>query len=73
MDDLQTAYQQALSGKPSQHPLIEMVLIYLFESFREQISPILGHSFITRSNHCTEKWSCSITIHSIYSLSFTQR
>jgi hypothetical protein len=28
MANLQNAYQQALNGKPSQYPLIEMVVFY---------------------------------------------
>jgi hypothetical protein len=44
MANLQIAYQEALNGKPSQYPLIEMVIFiekYYFEYF------LLGYSFFT--------------------------
>ena len=73
MVDLQTAYQQALSGKPSENPLIEMVFAYLLAFPRKQTSLISGYSFLTRSDNSTEKRSCSALIHPIHSLSFTER
>lgn len=69
MIDLQNACKDALNGKPSRSPLIEMVTLnYPFNI----VDFLSGHSFITRSNDCSEKWSCSITVHSIYSLSITK-